>query len=139
MRFIVLLALVALVPVAAGAGYVAGQPDKPTVLEELRSALLLDEESGDMFVFAATAGTMKGTVVPAEQAVSYTDTQLRELGAKRWLWVKAHCWNFSTSGDPEAQDDKQTVTYCERKVVTRKQALAGVSAQAGPPGSPAMP
>lgn len=139
MRFTVLLAVVALVPIAAGVGYVVGQPDEPTVLESLQSTLLLDQESNDMFVFAVTAGDMKGTAVPAEQAVSYSDAQLRELGAEKWLWVKAHCWNFSTSGDPEAQDDPQTVSYCERRVVTRKQALAGVSAQTGPPGAPAMP
>lgn len=122
MRFPVLLACVALIPVAAVAGFFAHQD--PSMDDAIGSELRQVGDPQVAYYFVVTKGQYQGQADDAGQILrTYpTEKALKEAGAPPHKWVKATCTSFTSSGHGPATLEPEVVNHCVVVEITRNQA-----------------
>ena len=138
MRNLLLLACVGLMPVIALTGYLAGDKlnSPPTLEEHIAQGLRSDGGPEVLYLFIYHDDEVGDRVLAAEDVLPVSDKELRANGLESWRWMKVSCSTWSSSGDPQAVDDPESITRCRQTEITRKQALDGASKQQAPPGVP---
>ena len=133
--FVVLLVTVGLLPLVGVGGYLLN-PD-PSLRASITQHLKADNEAEEKYLFVVTAGRFKGDQNDALYALQYTDAQLRKLlGAKgKFIWQRAECRQWSTSGNIEALEDPEILTYCTTRRATRKEVEKWAKTQLPPRAS----
>lgn len=130
--FVALAVTVGLLPLVGVAGYLVN-PD-PSLSASITQHLKPDNEAEERYLFVITAGRFKGDQNDALYALQYTDAQLRKLiGLNgKWIWQRAECRQYSTSGDIEALEDPEILTYCTTRRATRKEVEKWAKTQSVP-------
>lgn len=121
MKLVALLAVIALVPVAAAAGYLAHtDPAPPSMLEAIGGHLKRDAKPEPTWFYIVTKGPFRGQTADALQALAASPADLKQAPG---VYVVQTCTSYSTTGRPKALLDRQIVQYCTKRRVTRAQVV----------------
>lgn len=125
MRFIALMALVVLLPVAGAAGYFANPDPNPTVSEAIASKLEpVPGSHSEEWVYVVTKGPLRGQSADAGYvAVGLNKAQLRAMGATDGGFYVRDCRLYTTSGDPKSGTDANAVQSCTQREVTKEEVV----------------
>lgn len=132
MKNLALLALVVLVPVAAGAGYAAHRqapPPPPLTIPQAIAASGLKQDPSSpsvSWLYVVTSGVLKGQETDATTVVKLPAKQLEGYPGR---YIVRNCTFRSTSGRENELFDKQIVAYCTQRKVTKAAVLEHVAIQ----------
>ena len=129
MKFVAVLAAVALIPIAAVAGYMANPdpaPPKPLTLDQaLARDLKPVGEPQITYVYVVTEGKLKGQTGDPVYVATQTQEQLAAQGALAGQYVRMVCQLFTAEGGDYISLSSSAAQYCKRTVVTKARALRG--------------
>ena len=129
MKFIALLAAVALIPVAAVGGYMANPdpaPPLPLTLDQALAQTLTPVGQPEItYVFVATRGKLRGQTADPAYVSVMTKKQLRAQGVLAGQYIRMVCQLYTAEGGFYISLSSSAASYCKRTVVTKARALKG--------------
>ena len=128
MKFAATLAAIALIPIAAVAGYFAHQePELPGfgqyAIEELNVRHVPGQDSDDWLAVAVTGPNKGGSMDLLQAYMSYPDHKSLEASAQgKVKYYELKCRNYATNADKNLYSAPNVVRRCTSTLKTRKQA-----------------